>query len=406
VPYSFLSGLECSRTGTSYDADQVQGVSEVGAPLLARYDLEQVGSSVTRAEIASRPPSLWRYHEVLPVRDPAHVTTLGEGMTPLLPLPAYGAAIGVPGLLMKDEGLIPTGTFKARGAAVGVSRARELGVRAVAMPTNGNAGAAWSVYAARAGLGSLVVMPVDAPEITRRECVAAGAELYLVDGLINHAGALVKAAVDDRDGYQEVSTLKEPYRIEGKKTMGYEIAEQLGWQVPDVILYPAGGGVGLIGIHKAMLEMRELGWIGEQLPRLVAVQAVGCPPIVDAFDAGLDESTLQEGTQTLAFGINVPKALGDFLVLRGVRETEGTAIAVSDEAILAELRVLAAAEGSWICPEGAACMAATRQLRESGWIAEHERVVVLNTGTGLKYPETVGVDVPVLPRDGQVPGSA
>jgi threonine synthase len=249
-------------------------------------------------------------------------------------------------------------------------------------------------------------MPVDAPEITRRECVAAGAELYLVDGLINHAGALVKAAVDDRDGYQEVSTLKEPYRIEGKKTMGYEIAEQLGWQVPDVILYPAGGGVGLIGIHKAMLEMRELGWIGEQLPRLVAVQAVGCPPIVDAFDAGLDESTLQEGTQTLAFGINVPKALGDFLVLRGVRETEGTAIAVSDEAILAELRVLAAAEGSWICPEGAACMAATRQLRESGWIAEHERVVVLNTGTGLKYPETVGVDVPVLPRDGQVPGSA
>ena len=406
MPYSFLSGLECSRTGTSYDADQVQGVSEVGAPLLARYDLEQVGSSVTRAEIASRPPSLWRYHEVLPVRDPAHVTTLGEGMTPLLPLPAYGAAIGVPGLLMKDEGLIPTGTFKARGAAVGVSRARELGVRAVAMPTNGNAGAAWSVYAARAGLGSLVVMPVDAPEITRRECVAAGAELYLVDGLINHAGALVKAAVDDRDGYQEVSTLKEPYRIEGKKTMGYEIAEQLGWQVPDVILYPAGGGVGLIGIHKAMLEMRELGWIGEQLPRLVAVQAVGCPPIVDAFDAGLDESTLQEGTQTLAFGINVPKSLGDFLVLRGVRETEGTAIAVSDEAILAELRVLAAAEGSWICPEGAACMAATRQLRESGWIAEHERVVVLNTGTGLKYPETVGVDVPVLPRDGQVPGSA
>jgi threonine synthase len=406
VPYSFLSGLECSRTGTSYDADRVQGVSEVGAPLLARYDLEQVGSSVTRAEIASRPPSLWRYHEVLPVRDPTHVTTLGEGMTPLLPLPAYGAAIGVPGLLMKDEGLIPTGTFKARGAAVGVSRARELGVRAVAMPTNGNAGAAWSVYAARAGLGSLVVMPVDAPEITRRECVAAGAELYLVDGLINHAGALVKAAVDDRDGYQEVSTLKEPYRIEGKKTMGYEIAEQLGWQVPDVILYPAGGGVGLIGIHKAMLEMRELGWIGEQLPRLVAVQAVGCPPIVDAFDAGLDESTLQEGTQTLAFGINVPKALGDFLVLRGVRETEGTAIAVSDEAILAELRVLAAAEGTWICPEGAACMAATRQLRESGWIAEHERVVVLNTGTGLKYPETVGVDVPVLPRDGQVPGSA
>jgi threonine synthase len=403
VPYSYLSHLECSRTGTTYDADAVQGVSDVGAPLLARYDLERVRDELTRDEIAARPPTLWRYHEVLPVRDPRHVTTLGEGMTPLLPLPTYGASIGVPGLLMKDEGLIPTGTFKARGAAVGVSRARELGVEAVAMPTNGNAGAAWSVYAARAGLGSLIVMPVDAPEITRRECVAAGAELYLVDGLINHAGALVKAAVGDRPGCQEVSTLKEPYRIEGKKTMGYEIAEQLGWSVPDVILYPAGGGVGLIGIHKAMLEMQELGWVGDRLPRLVAVQAEGCPPIVDAFEAGLDESTLREGTHTLAFGINVPKALGDFLVLRGVRESNGTAIAVSDDAILAELGALAAAEGTWICPEGAACLAATRELRESGWIAESERVVVLNTGTGLKYPETVGVDVPVLARDARLP---
>jgi threonine synthase len=405
VTYSHLSHLECSRTGDRYDADEVQGVSKVGAPLLARYDLDAVRAAVTPADIGRRPPDLWRYHEVLPVRDPQHVTTLGEGMTPLLPLPSYGATIGVPGLLMKDEGLIPTGTFKARGAAVGVSRARELGVRAVAMPTNGNAGASWSAYAARAGLGSLIVMPVDAPEITRRECVAAGAELYLVDGLINHAGALVKAAVEERAGYQEVATLKEPYRIEGKKTMGYEIAEQLGWQAPDVILYPAGGGVGLIGIHKAMLEMRELGWIGDRLPRLVAVQSTGCPPIVDAFAAGLDESTLVEGTHTLAFGINVPKALGDFLVLRGVRETEGTAIAVSDEAILAEVAHLAAVEGTWICPEGAACLAATRELRESGWIGEQERVVVLNTGAGSKYPETVGVDVPVLPRDGRVPTS-
>jgi threonine synthase len=406
LPYSYLSHLECSRTGTTYEADQVQGLSEVGAPLLARYDLERVRASVTRDEIAARPPDLWRYHEVLPVRDPAYVTTLGEGMTPLLGLPAYGASIGVPGLLMMDEGLIPTGTFKARGAAVGVSRARELGVRAVAMPTNGNAGAAWSVYAARAGLGSLVVMPVDAPEITRRECLAAGAELYLVDGLINHAGALVKAAVEERTGYQDVSTLKEPYRIEGKKTMGYEIVEQLGWQVPDVILYPAGGGVGIIGIHKAMLELRELGWIGEKLPRLVAVQSTGCPPIVEAFVAGLDESTLKEGTHTLAFGINVPKALGDFLVLRGVRETDGTAVAVSDDAILAELGRLAAAEGTWICPEGAACLAAVRELRESGWIAEQEQVVVLNTGAGLNYPDTVAVDVLVLAPDGEVPASA
>jgi threonine synthase len=233
-----------------------------------------------------------------------------------------------------------------------------------------------------------------------------GAELHLVDGLINHAGALVKAAVEERSGYQEVSTLKEPYRIEGKKTMGYEIAEQLGWQVPDVILYPAGGGVGLIGIHKAVQEMQELGWIGDKMPRLVAVQAAGCPPIVDAFRAGLEESTLVEGTHTLAFGINVPKALGDFLILRGVRESGGTAIAVTDDAILDELANLAAAEGTWICPEGAACMAAVRELRESGWIGEHEQVVVLNTGAGLKYPETVSIDVPVLPKDGQVPAPA
>jgi threonine synthase len=403
MSYSALLHLECSRTGETYDADRVQGVSDVGAPLLARYDLERVRARLTREEIAGRPHDLWRYHEVLPVRDPSHVTTLGEGMTPLLPLSTYGAAVGIPRLLMKDEGLIPTGTFKARGAAVGVSRARELGVRAVAMPTNGNAGAAWSMYAARAGMGSLIVMPVDAPDITRRECVVSGAELYLVDGLINHAAALVRQAVAARHGYQEVSTLKEPYRIEGKKTMGYEIAEQLGWQVPDVILYPAGGGVGLIGIHKAMKEMQELGWIGEKLPRLVAVQAAGCPPIVDAFDAGLDESTLVPGTHTLAFGINVPKALGDFLVLQAVRESGGTAIAVSDDAILEELGALATSEGVWICPEGAACLAAARELRESGWIGEHHQVVVLNTGTGLKYPQTVSIGVPVLGRDGNVP---
>ncbi|GAB3992142.1 threonine synthase [Nocardioides marmoraquaticus] len=379
----------------------VQGLSEVGAPLLARYDLGSV--TVTREEVAARPPDLWRYHEVLPVRDPAHVTTLGEGMTPLLAMPTYGAAIGVPGLLVKDEGALPTGSFKARGAAVGVSRARELGVRAVAMPTNGNAGAAWSSYAARAGLRSLVVMPEDAPRITRRECVAAGAELYLVDGLINHAGALVKDAVARREGYQEVSTLKEPYRIEGKKTMGYEIAEQLGWRTPDVILYPAGGGVGLIGIHKAMQEMRELGWLAGDLPRLVAVQSTGCPPIVEAFRAGLEDSTLVDGTHTLAFGINVPKALGDFLVLRAVRESGGTAVAIDDDTILAEVKAFAEAEGSWICPEGAACLAAARELRESGWIGGAERVVVLNTGSGLIYPDTVTADVPTLSRDGEVP---
>ena len=241
MPYSALHHLECSRTGERYEADVVQGTSADGAPLLARYDLDRVAATVTPADIAGRPPTLWRYHEVLPVRDPANVVSLGEGMTPLVPLPAYGAAIGLANLLLKDEGVIPTGTFKARGAAVGVSRAAELGVTGIAMPTNGNAGAAWAAYAARAGLRSLIAMPVDAPAITRTECAVAGAELYLVDGLIGDAGRLVNAAVRARGGYQEVSTLKEPYRLEGKKTMGYEIAEQLGWRMPDVILYPAGG---------------------------------------------------------------------------------------------------------------------------------------------------------------------
>jgi threonine synthase len=252
VTFSALTHLECSRTGARYEADQVQGTSEVGAPLLARYDLERVAATVAREEIASRPPTLWRYHELLPVGAVARVVSLGEGMTPLLSLPTFGRKLGVPGLSMKDEGLIPTGTFKARGAAVGVSRAVELGVAGVAMPTNGNAGAAWAVYAARAGIRSLIAMPVDAPSITRADCLVSGAELYLVDGLIGDAGKLIVAAVAERDGYQDVSTLKEPYRLEGKKTMGYEIVEQLDWRMPHVIMYPTGGGVGIIGIYKAL----------------------------------------------------------------------------------------------------------------------------------------------------------
>lgn len=403
MTYSALSHLECSRTGERYDADVVQGVSAQGAPLLARYDLERVAAQVTRDEIAGRAPTLWRYHEVLPVREESRVVSMGEGMTPLLPLASYGAGIGVPGLLMKDEGLIPTGTFKARGAAVGVSRAAELGVQGVAMPTNGNAGAAWAAYATRASLPSLIAMPLSAPEINRTECVVSGAELYLVDGLIGDAGRLVAAAVRSRPGYQEVSTLKEPYRLEGKKTMGYEIAEQLGWRMPDVIVYPAGGGVGLIGIYKAILELRELGWIDGPLPRLVAVQAEGCAPIVRAFESGATESVAFENAATVAFGLTVPKALGDFLVLEAVRATQGTAIAVSDEALLVEQGRLAASEGVFICPEGAACMAAIAQLRESGWLSGTEQVVALNTGTGLKYPGLVHVDVPTLGKDAEIP---
>ncbi|MGI5229001.1 threonine synthase [Actinoallomurus sp. CA-142502] len=403
MTFSFLSHLECSRTGERYDAGVLQGTSAAGAPLLARYDLGRVRDAVTPDDIARREPNLWRYHEVLPVRDPEHVISLGEGMTPLLPLPAYARRAGLNRLLMKDEGLIPTGTFKARGAAVGVSRAAELGVKGVAMPTNGNAGAAWALYAARAGLGSLIAMPDDAPSITMAECQVAGAELYRVDGLIGDAGRLVGAAVGERDGYQEVSTLKEPYRLEGKKTMGYEIAEQLGWRMPDVILYPTGGGVGIIGIHKALLELKELGWVTGDLPHLVAVQATGCAPIVEAYENGAEESAPFPDARTVAFGITVPKALGDFLVLRAVRETGGTAVAVTDEELLAAQVELAELEGAFICPEGAACFAALGRLRDAGHLDADDEVVVLNTGAGVKYPETVRVDVPLLAKDGRIP---
>jgi threonine synthase len=400
--FSALTHLECARTGERYAADEIQGTSAVGAPLLARYDLQQVAATVTREEIASRAATLWRYHELLPVRSAQRVVSLGEGMTPLVALPRFGSRIGVPGLLMKDEGLIPTGTFKARGAAVGVSRAAELGVTGVAMPTNGNAGAAWALYAARAGMRSLIMMPVDAPRITRAECWISGAELYLVDGLIGDAGKLIAASVADRAGYQDVSTLKEPYRLEGKKTMAYELVEQLGWRTPDVIVYPTGGGVGIIGIYKALGELRELGWIRGELPRLVAVQATGCAPIVEAFQRGAAESEPFPDARTVAFGINVPQALGDFLVLDAVYGTDGTAVAVTDEALLDALGELARTEGAFVCPEGAACFAAVAQLRADGWLTGAEQVVVLNTGTGTKYPDAVPMNVPVLAKDGRI----
>lgn len=383
--FSTLSALNCPRCDRSYDPDQVTGVCECGSPLLARYDLDDV--ALAKQDLATRAPDLWRYHELLPVRDPANIVTLGEGMTPLLAVPAIGSDLGIERLLMKDEGLIPTGTFKARGAAVGVSRAHELGVEKIAMPTNGNAGSAWATYAARAGMSSLIAMPEAAPEICRQECRMAGAELHLIDGHIGDAGAYVRRALESRTGYQDVSTLREPYRIEGKKTMGLEIAEQLGWQVPDVILYPTGGGVGIIGIWKALDELAALGWIDRsRRPRLVAVQAAGCAPIVRAFEEGAEDSDPWPDPKTVAFGITVPKALGDFLVLRAVRSTSGTAIAVTDDELLETQRAVAAREGAWICPEGAACFAAAGRLRKDGWIGPSDQVVVLNTGLGLKYP--------------------
>jgi threonine synthase len=394
----YLTHLECPRCGRGHPADELQNLCECGSPLLARYDLAAVAEAVSPERFTLRPADLWRYRELLPVDDPRHVTTLGEGWTPLLHAPAYGAEIGIPDLIVKDEGLTPTGSFKARGAAVGVSRARELGVKRIAMPTNGNAGAAWATYAARAGMGATIAMPLDAPTICRRECLAAGADLRLIDGLISDAGRHVAQLVAESDGaIFDAGTLREPYRLEGKKTMGYEIVEQLGWQVPDVIIYPTGGGVGLIGIHKAMHELRELGWIDEQLPRLVAVQSTGCAPIVRAFAAGEDRARPWADAHTVAFGITVPAPLGDELILAALRASAGTAVAVEDAEILADLRDFAAREGLLLCPEGAAGLTAARQLRAGGWIRAGERVVVLNTGAGLKYPETVDVSaVPVV----------
>ncbi len=397
-PTSYLNHLECSRCGRRHDADRPQNLCECGAPLLARYDLSALAREVSLDTIAERAPNLWRYRELLPVRSERHIVSLGEGMTPLLTLPRLGASLGLPRLLLKDEGACPTGSFKARGAAVGISRASELGCGRVAMPTNGNAGAAWSVYAARGGMESLVVMPIDAPEVTRRECTVAGARLSLVDGVIGDAGEIVGRVVADSDWF-DVSTLKEPYRLEGKKTMGLEIFEQLGRRMPHVIVYPAGGGVGLIAIHKALGELRDLGRHDGPDPRLVAVQSTGCAPIVEAFQAGATEAQPWSGTGTIAYGINVARPLGDALMLRAISETGGCAVGVDDDELLAELRRLGQLEGMFVCPEGAATVAATRQLRATGWLNEDDEVVLLNTGTGLKYPETVSADPPtVAPR--------
>lgn len=399
---SYLSHLQCSRCGQTHDAERPQNLCACGAPLLARYDLATMAGAVSVSDLADRPPTLWRYRELLPVRDEAHVTSFGEGMTPLVALPRLGERLDLAALALKDEGIGPTGTFKARGAAVGISRARELGIERVAMPTNGNAGAAWSVYAARAGIASLVVMPIDAPQVTRRECTVAGAQLWLVDGFIADAGAIVGRAVAD-GGWFDVSTLKEPYRLEGKKTMGLELFEQLGGRMPDVIIYPAGGGVGLIAIHKAVGELRELGWYDGPSPRLVAVQSAGCAPVVRAFEAGARETAPWGDGETIAFGLNVARPLGGRLMLDAIYDTGGCAIAVRDEELLHEMRELGRLEGVFVCPEGAATIAAARRLREKGWLERDERVVLLNTGTGLKYPETVEADPPTLHPGDVVP---
>jgi threonine synthase len=402
MTFSALADLVCPRCRSAHDGSVLQGLcASCGSPLLARYDLGSV--RIRPDDIAPRPPDLWRYHELLPVSAPEHVVTLGEGMTPLLEAPRLAANLGLKRLLVKDEGLLPTGSFKARGAAVGVSRARELGARRIVMPTNGNAGAAWSAYAARAGLAATIAMPVDAPSVTRAETLATGGRLHLVDGLISDAGRMLSAAVDDStSAWFDVSTLKEPYRIEGKKTMALEIIEQLGWRVPDVIVYPTGGGVGIIGIHKALNELAELGWIDGPLPRLVSVQSTGCAPIVRAFEAGSAVSDPWEGAHTVAFGINVPKPLGDFLILDALHATGGTAVAVSDDEILADVALAGGLEGMFLSPEGAATVTATRALRASGWLSPDDETVLLNTGAGLLNPDTVQVNATAVPRHGTI----
>ncbi|TDL30857.1 threonine synthase [Jeotgalibacillus sp. S-D1] len=399
MAYSFVSHLYCPKCQNTYSADEKANVCACGSPLLVSYDYAGIKAQLTKETLVKRKPDLWRYHELLPVKNKENVTSFGEGMTPLIEMKNLSEEYGIKTVWMKDEGLIHTGSFKARGSAVGVSKAKELNIKEIAMPTNGNAGAAWALYAVKAGIKSHIVMPLDAPLITRKEVYISGANLYLVDGVISDAGKIVARSVKE-NGWFDVSTLKEPYRIEGKKTMGLEIAEQLDWELPDVIVYPTGGGVGLIGIYKAIKELMELGWVKkDKFPRLVAVQAEGCAPIVKAFNEGKRESEFWQDSKTSAFGINVPKALGDFLVLEAIYETSGCAIAVDDDTILSEQQLIAQKEGAFICPEGAATFAAIRKLRESGWIKSHESVIGLNTGMGIKYPETVEADAPLVGKE-------
>ncbi len=386
--FSALSHLECSACAGELDAGTLYGLCPTcGRPLLARYDLSTVAT--TPEQVAARPPTLWRYHELLPVRSSEAVVSLGEGMTPLLPLRRLGEQLGLSRLLLKDESPLPTGSFKARGAAVGVSKAAELGARSLAMPTNGNAGAAWSAYAARAGLEMVVAMPTSAPPITRVEVAVTGADLRLVDGLISDAGRLLADENAANPRWFDVATLKEPYRIEGKKTMGFEIAEQLGWRMPDVVIYPTGGGVGLIGIHKALSELRQLGWLDGPLPRLVSVQSTGCAPVVAAFAAGDRETVPWPDARTVAFGLTVPKPLGDTLMLDAIYETGGTAVAVDDSRIVDDLELTARLEGTFLCPEGAATVSAARRLLVEGWLQPDDEVVLLNTGAGVLYGDVL-----------------
>ena len=376
---SYVTHLECSATGEHYPAGVLMGLSDQAKPLLVRYDLTAVKAGVDRDSLASRPGGMWRYRELLPVADPNDVVSLGESETPLIPM------LDAPNVLIKDEGRLPTGSFKARGVAVAVSMAKELGVGRVAMASNGNAGAALAAYASRAGMESYVFCPEDTPEINVREIALQGGKVWRVNGLIDDCGRIVAAGKEPM-GWFDVSTLKEPYRIEGKKTMGLELADQLGWQVPYVIFYPTGGGTGLIGMWKAFQELVELGWITGALPRMVAVQSEGCAPIVKAWEDGADHAERWENAETIASGIRVPAAIGDFLMLRAIRESDGFAIAVPDSDIQSAQERIAGSQGLLTSPEGAATVAGYERALQQGMVDRSDRMVLFNCGAGLKYP--------------------
>jgi threonine synthase len=378
---TFVTHLECSLTGERYEADQLHNLSAAGKPLLVRYDLDAVRGFLPRAMVEARATDLWRWRELLPVRRTENIVSLGEIETPLVPIPRSGG----PNVLVKDEGRLPTGSFKARGLVMAVAMAKELGVTRIAMPTNGNAGAALAAYASRVGIETIVLCPDDTPEINVREIAMQGGRVYRVNGLIDECGAIVgKGAAEGR--WFDFSTLKEPYRIEGKKTMGLELAAQFGWRLPKAIFYPTGGGTGLIGMWKAFAEMEALGWIGSERPKMFAVQASGCAPIVRAFEAGEEHAERWEDAHTVAAGIRVPKAIGDFLILRAVRESGGRALAVGDPAIIAAVDECAKKDGLLLCPEGGATLAAYRQALLDGLVDEEDEVVLFNCATGLKYP--------------------
>jgi threonine synthase len=378
---TFVTHLECSISGETYEADTLQGLSGAGRPLLVRYDLAGIKAALSRDELDARDTDMWRWRELLPVRGTENIVSLGEIETPLIAIPTSGG----PRVLVKDEGRLPTGSFKARGLVMAVAMAKELGVKRIAMPTNGNAGAALAAYTSRCGIETIVFCPDDTPEVNVREIAMQGARVWRVNGLIDDCGAIVgKGAAEGR--WFDFSTLKEPYRIEGKKTMGLELAAQLGWRLPAAIFYPTGGGTGLIGMWKAFDELEQLGWIGSERPRMYAVQASGCAPIVRAFEAGEEHADRWEDAHTIAAGIRVPRAVGDFLILRAVRESGGKAMAVGDPAILQAVEDSAKQDGLLLCPEGGATLAAYRAALATGEVNETEQVILFNCATGLKYP--------------------